>query len=295
MRYKKDIGEIIFDIFNNVFMFFVLLVTLYPMWYIIVASFSNGTLLTAHSGPLFKPLGWDLSSYAYVLKNPRMLTGYKNTLIILVVGTSLNVAVTSLAAYVLSKNGFMLKKFFMVVIVITMFFSGGLIPRYLVVRQLGLINKLWALILPGLVSTYNVIVMRTYFSTIPKEIEESAVIDGANEFIILLRLIIPLSLPVIAVMVLWYGVGHWNSWFDAFVYINKANLFPLQLVLRRILISGSILDITSGTDISDEEKIQVAVTIKYAVIIVSTLPILFAYPFLQKYFVQGVMVGAIKG
>jgi putative aldouronate transport system permease protein len=295
MRYKKSIWEYMFDIFNHVFLFSILVITLYPMWYVIVSSVSDGSLLLTHSGLLLKPLGWDLSSYKYVFNNPKILSGYRNTLIVVVAGTILNVIATSFAAYVLSRKNVYWKNFLMVVIVITMFFSGGLVPLYLVIKNLQLVNTLWVLMIPNLVSTYNIIVMRTYFNGIPVEIEESAVIDGANHFIILFRLIIPLSMPVIAVMILWYGVGHWNAWFNAYIFINKGHLYPLQLVLRQILIQGSILQATTGSEIADEQKIALAETIKYAVIVVATLPVLFIYPFLQKYFVKGVMIGAIKG
>lgn len=295
MKYKKSIGEISFDIFNYLLLTLVLLIALYPMWYVIVSSLSEGVLFMAHRGPLFKPLGLDLTNYRYVFNNPRIATGYKNTLIVVAVGTFLNVTVTSLGAYVLSRKNVLWKNYLMVIIVITMFFSGGLIPLYIVVKNLGLVNKLWALMLPNLVSTYNLIVMRTYFNSIPDEIEESARIDGANHFTILFRLFIPLSLPVIAVMILWYGVGHWNAWFHAYIFINKGELFPLQLILRQILIKGSVLQAAVGSNVGEENKSQIEETMKYAVIVVATVPVLLIYPFLQKYFVKGIMIGAIKG
>ena len=295
MKYKKGFGEISFDIFNNIFMIFFLIITLYPMWYVVVASISDASLLMTHNGFLIRPLGLDLSTYSYVLHNPRILRGFVNTGIIVVVGTSLNVLMTTIAAYFLSRRDLYWKKIVMIMIVITMFIGGGLIPLYLIVRSLGLVNSLWSLMLPNLVSAFNVIVMRTYFQGIPREIEESGVVDGANHFVILFRLIVPVSMPVIAVMILWYGVGYWNAWFDASIYINKMELFPIQLVLRQILIEGSILQAAAGSNLADEQKIQFAATIKYAVIVVATLPVVCIYPYLQKYFVKGVMIGAIKG
>jgi putative aldouronate transport system permease protein len=178
------------------------------------------------------------------------------------------------------------------IIVFTMFFSGGLIPNYLTVMNLGLIDSRWAIILPSAISTYNMIIMRTSFSSIPDSLEESATIDGANDITILTCIILPLSLPIIAVMVLFYGVSHWNSWFSAMFYLRSRTLYPLQLILREILITNSIDNMT--TDVSAMDKEPIGESIKYATIMVATLPVLFIYPFLQKYFVKGVMIGAIK-
>lgn len=197
---------------------------------------------------------------------------------------------TALAAYGLSRKGVLLSNGIMFLITFTMFFGGGLIPSYLLIKDLGLINSRWALLLPGMIGTTNLIIMRTSFKAIPVSLEESARLDGANDFVILFRIIIPLSMPVIAVMTLYYGVGHWNSWFNAMIYLQDRNLFPLQLILREILIDNS----TDVIELESNDSEPIAETIKYATIMVATIPILFIYPFIQKYFVKGVMIGAIK-
>ncbi|MFA5528901.1 MAG: carbohydrate ABC transporter permease [Peptostreptococcales bacterium] len=293
MKHKKSIGEITFDIFNHIFMVFLIVVTIYPVWYVLVASLSSGSMLMSHRGALFLPMNFNTNAYIHVFKNPMVTRGYLNTGFIVVVGTFLNVLMTSIAGYFLSRRDVFWKKYIMIMIVITMFFGGGLIPFYLVVKNMGLLNSLWSLIIPGIVSTYNIIVMRTSFMSIPVELEESAVIDGASHITILFKIIIPVSLPVIAVMVLWYGVGHWNSWFAASIFIIDRKLFPLQLILREILIQNETDSMTR--DYGFEERGNAAEAIKYALIVVATVPILCIYPFLQKYFVKGVMIGAIKG
>lgn len=218
-------------------------------------------------------------------------TGYRNTLIYVVAGTAINLVATAIGAYVLSRRNLYFKNVLMMLIVITMFFGGGLIPTYLLINNLGMLNTIWAMLIPGMIGTFNMIIMRTAFQSVPISLEESAKIDGANDLIILFRIIIPLSMPVIAVMILWYAVGHWNSYFGALIYLRDRELFPLQLVLREILITNttdSMMTEASG------DRMAIADTIKYATIIVSTLPILLLYPFLQKYFVKGVLIGAIK-
>jgi putative aldouronate transport system permease protein len=246
-----------------------------------------------YRGILVRPLGFDLQAYQRVITNPMVGYGYRNTLFIVIAGTTLNVLMTTLAAYALSRKKLYFKNFVVFLITFTMFFSGGLIPTYLLVRMtLGLKDNLLALILPNAMSAYNMIIMRTSVAAIPDSMEESAKIDGANDFTVLFRIIVPLSLPVIAVMILFYSVAHWNAWFSAMLYIDKRSLFPLQLVLREILIANSTNEMM--TNVSMEEKAYVGETIKYSTIMVATLPILCVYPFLQRYFVQGVMIGAIK-
>jgi putative aldouronate transport system permease protein len=270
-----------------------IVVTLYPLLYVAFASFSDAGQLVAHRGFLFAPLGFSLEAYTSVFKNPSIWTGYGNTLFILVFGVAVNLIVTSLGAYVLSRRNVMWNRFFMITIVVTMFFSGGLIPLYLIVRGVGMIDSLWATIIPFAVNTFNLIIMRTAFQAIPETLEESAKMDGANHFTILVRIIIPLSLPVIAVMVLYYAVEKWNGWFYASIFIKDHKLYPLQLILREILISNSTESMT--TDASRADQFQIGETIKYATIMVATVPILFVYPFVQKYFVKGALVGALKG
>jgi putative aldouronate transport system permease protein len=247
----------------------------------------------AHSGLLLLPDGFNLDSYKLVLSNPSILSGYRNTVVIVVLGTALNLLFTILGAYTLSRKSFMLRNPIMLAIVFTMFFNGGIIPTYLLINNtLHMGNNLMALIVPGLVSSYNLIIMRTAFQEISESLLESARIDGAGEVRILWRIVVPLSMPVIAVMILFYGVSHWNSWFSAILYIRDRNLYPLQLILREILIQNSTDSMTTAAAMGDKEAIGESV--KYATVMVATLPILFIYPFLQKYFVKGVMIGAIK-
>lgn len=287
---KMTTDEKVFSVINTVFMLFIIFITLYPFWYVIMASFSDNSAVLTNQGLMFWPQGFNLNSYAKVLKNNMIYTGYSNTLIILVLGTVLNLIMTALGAFVLSRRNLRLKKLLMIIVVVTMYFDGGIVPLYLVVKNLGLINTRWALILPGLISTYNLVILRTAFESIPASLEESAKIDGASPFKILWSIILPLSKPTIAVLVLYYGVGYWNSWFSAMIYLKDRNLYPLQLVLREILISGTNTDMVSGAD----SQVQISETLKYAVIVVSTLPVLCIYPFLQRFFEKGIMVGAVK-
>lgn len=291
---RTSSGEKSFHVFNFLFMLLMITVTLYPFIYVIMSSLSDSHRLIAHTGALWLPKGFTLAAYGMVFKNPNIIGGYVNTLIIVVVGTMLNLFMTSLGAYVLSRKGVPWTRYVMLLATFTMFFSGGLIPTYLLVNNwLHLGNTLAAVIIPGLISTWNLIVLRTSFQSIPESLIESARIDGAQDFTILFRVVIPLSLPVMAVMILFYGVGHWNSWFGAMIYLRDRNLFPLQLILREILIQNSTTYMSGNADAADVEAI--GESIKYATIVVATLPILSVYPFLQKYFVKGVMIGSIKG
>ncbi|WP_168121171.1 carbohydrate ABC transporter permease [Paenibacillus sp. HB172176] len=275
-------------------LFLLMMMTLYPLLHVVFASFSNPNEIISYRGLLWKPLGINFEAYKLVFSNPNIYTGYRNTLFIVVVGVSLNLFVTALGAYVLSRKNVMWNNVFMALIVFTMFFSGGLVPLYLVVKGVGLTNTLWSTILPFAVSTFNLIVMRTSFKSVPDSLEESAKIDGANHFIILFRIIIPLSLPVLAVMGLYYAVEKWNGWFYASIFIQNRDLFPLQIFLREILILSSTDNMTSGSA-AVGEQFQISATIKYATIMVATVPILCVYPFIQRFFVKGVMIGAIKG
>jgi len=290
---RRTIGGTVFDISNYLILTLITAVAVYPMLYVAFASLSDPIALMRFRGVLVRPLGFSLESYALVLKNPLIRSGYLNTLFIVVAGTLLNVLLTSFAAYGLSRKKLYFKNFVVFMITFTMFFSGGLIPSYLLVRMtLGLKNNLLALILPGAMSAYNMIIMRTSFAALPDSMEESAKLDGANDFTVLFRIIIPLAMPVVVVMILFYSVGHWNSWFSAMLYIDSRSKFPLQLVLREILVANSTSDMTTG--VAMEDKAFVGETIKYSTIIVATLPILTVYPFLQRFFVRGVMIGAIK-
>ena len=292
MRMRKTTSEHIFDILNGLFMVTLIFSTLYPFIYVLMSSLSNPSQLTAHRGLLFWPTGFSLESYKLVLSNEMVKIGYINTLFYVIVGTAINIIMTSLGAYTLSRRNVMLGTPMMLIIAFTMFFSGGLIPTYLLMSDLHLLDTRWAVIVPGAISTWNLIIMRTSFKGVPISLEESARIDGANDWIILWRIILPLSLPVLSVMVLFYAVAHWNSYFGAMIYLRDRELFPLQLILREILLSNSVESMTTSVD--NAERFSIGETIKYATIIVATVPILFLYPFLQKYFVKGVMIGAIK-
>lgn len=278
-----------FDIINFGILAIVGLVTLYPFLYVVFASFSDPVRLMTDSSMLFMPKGFSLSAYGKVFQNPSIYTGYLNTIFYVVAGTAVNILATSMAAYVLSRKQFMLRRFLTLMFIFTMYFSGGLIPGYLLVKDLGLIGNRLALILPSAVSTFNLMIMITGFEGIPQSLEESARIDGAGDWTILFRIVMPLAKPTIMVILLYYAVGHWNSWFSAMIYLRSADKMPLQIFLRDILTRSQLGAMTGQTDVED-----VGLTIKYATIVVSTVPVLCIYPFIQKHFVKGVMIGAVK-
>ncbi|MNO27445.1 L-arabinose transport system permease protein AraQ [compost metagenome] len=290
---RVSLGEHIFRVCNTLFLSALMIVTMYPILYVAFASFSEPALMMAHKGILWKPLGFSLETYGAVFSNPMILLGYRNTLFIVIVGVALNLLLTSFAAYALSRKTLQYRKQLTLFIVFTMFFSGGLIPFYLLVRGLGITDTLWALILPTAISAFNLIIMRTSFEAVPDALEESAKIDGANDFGILFRIFLPLCKPVLAVVGLYYGVSHWNSWFNAMIFLQDRSLYPLQLILREILIIGEANSMAEGA--SQDEIIILGETLKYATIMVATLPIFLVYPLLQKYFVKGALIGAIKG
>ncbi len=295
MVINKSIGERTFDTFNVAFMALLMVVTVYPVLYVIFASVSDPVMLQGHTGLLFGPLGeMNIEGYKIAFRDPRILVGYKNTFIYVLFGTSLNIFMTSLGAYVLSRNQFVLRKFMTLMIIITMFFQGGMIPMFVLLRTFGLLNTRASIILPVAINAYNLIIMRTFFYNIPKSLEEAATIDGATDFQIFWRVILPLSKPVIAVMVLYYGVFHWNSWFSANIYLSRAKeLHPLQLVLRNMIVANSVDSKAASGQQMIEESLYKDL-LQYCVIVMATLPILSIYPFLQKYFVKGVMMGAVK-
>ncbi|MHA7966965.1 carbohydrate ABC transporter permease [Paenibacillus sp. CAU 1782] len=270
-----------------------LVVTCYPLLYVLFASLSDGDQLMAASGLLWKPLGFSTLAYERALDNPALWSGYWNTIRLVAGGITLNISLTIIAAYVLSRRNVLWNKPLMIFIVATMFFNAGLIPFYLVVKGIGMMNTLWALLIPFAIKTFHLIIMRTAFLALPPELEESAQMDGAGHAVMLFKLIIPLSLAVISVITLYTAVDKWNMWFIPSVFIQDRMLYPLQLILREILINNITDSISTGASVGEARKI--GETIKYATIILTTLPVLFIYPFLQKYFVKGVLVGAIKG
>jgi len=283
-----------FNIFNIVFLAIVALLVIYPLVFVLSASLSNPQYVL--SGELWLwPKEFTLDAYEKVFKNEDIINGFVNTLKYTVFGTILNVIMTILAAYPLSRRDLKGRGFIMAFIVFTMFFSGGLIPTYLLIRDLGMLNTFWVMVIPNAVAVWNIIIMRTFFQSIPHELEESAMIDGAGNFKILWSIVLPLSFPVIAVMVLFYSVGHWNSYFQALIYLQDQDKFPLQLILRQILIQGQTDDMIKATSESFLAQQLSVEGLKYAVLIVANLPMLMLYPFLQRYFVKGVMIGSLKG
>ncbi len=292
-KIKKGFADTLFHIVNNTLMIILAFIMLYPVYYVAIASFSNAEQLVKFNGFLLKPLSPTLIAYQQAFKNPMILRGYANTLFIVVTGVLLNLLLTSIGAYFLSRRNVKLGKPIMIMITITMFFSGGMIPFYFAVKSLGLDGTIWSLIFPSAINTFNLIIMRTSFSALPVSLEESAKIDGAGHVRILVSIILPVSKAILSVMVLYYAVFHWNSWFNAMLFLSDREKYPLQLVLREILIQNDTSNMM--TSVGGEEQYSVGESIKYAVIVISTVPILCIYPFIQKYFVQGTMAGAVKG
>ncbi|MED5016602.1 carbohydrate ABC transporter permease [Paenibacillus chibensis] len=290
---SRSSDEKIFDAVIYTIATLVIVIVLYPLIFVVSASFSDPAKVLSGEVWLL-PKNITFEAYTNILHNGKIWTGYTNTIIYTVVGTAVNIVMTVLAAYPLSRPDLPGRKVLMVLITLTMFFGGGLIPSYLLVKNLGLLDTMWALIIPGAIATYNLIVMRTYFQTsIPWELQEAAHIDGCSNWRLLLNIIIPLSKPILAVMVLFYAVGHWNSYFNSLIYIRNEAKYPLQLVLREILLISQSDAVDANVGL--ENKVLLAESIKYAVIMISSLPILIMYPFVQRHFVKGVMIGSIKG
>lgn len=280
-----------FDIFNYIFLSLLVLMTLYPCIYVLAASLSDPNEVMKAGGFMLWPKGFQLDTYKLVFKNRMILVGYKNTIFYVVVGTAINLILTIFGAYALSRNDVPGKNAIMMIIIFTMFFRGGMIPEFLINKSLGIYDNRLAVILPYAISVYNLIIMRTFFQNIPVSLEESAKIDGANDFTILFKIMIPLAVPSIAVVGLYYGVDHWNSYMRSLIYLRNRELFPLQIILREILLQNQNEALQSAMDTT----FAYAENLKYATIVVATVPILCVYPFLQKFFVKGVMIGAVKG
>ncbi len=297
MKKKKRISleDIILDLIVYLILIVVLIATFYPMWYVLVASFTSGTELAKNPGILLWPKSFSFDGYMLVFKNKLILNGFKNTAFILGVGLPINILLTLLCGYFMSREGdrVMLKKPIVGLIMFTMFFSGGMIPAYLNIQDLGLYNSLWAVVLTGALSVYNAIICKTAIEAVPASLSESANIDGASDWQILTKIIVPLIKPTLAVLLLYYAVGHWNSWFSASVYLKDNVKLPLQNIIRSVLIENSSLGTSADSNAGDYNSY--AETIKYASIIITTVPILCVYPFLQKHFTKGVMIGAVKG
>lgn len=283
-----------FDYINYVVLALITFACIVPVLHTLMASFSSPAELAQHEGLIWRPLGFTLEGYKLVVKNRAIASGYLNTIFYVVVATTLNILLTSIGAYVCSRKKALFSKPITFMITFTMFFSGGLIPFYLTVNNLGLTGTRWSQIFPVAISAWNLIIMRTSIADLPDSVEESAEIDGANDIVILFRIVMPLIKPVLAVMVLFYAVGHWNSWFNAMVFLRDRDMYPLQLILREILLQNDTTQIMQLADTNNEGDIY-KMLVKYCTTVVATVPILCIYPFLQKYFVKGVMIGSIKG
>jgi putative aldouronate transport system permease protein len=291
MDKQRSTGEIVFDYANVIFLFLLGFIMLYPFMYVLFSAVSIPSELIGHRGILLWPKGFQVEAFRLVFMNPMITYGYINTIIYLVFGLVINLFLTILSAYALSRQGVMLRRFFSLFIVFTMFFQGGLIPLFLQVNGLGLLDTRLALILPSAMSAYNLIIMRTGFEAVPISLEESAKLDGANHMQICFQVILPLSTPVVAVVALYYGVYHWNAWYHAFLFLQDRGLYPLQLILREILIVNSTDAMTAESGLTE----VMSDAVRYAAILVATVPILCIYPFLQRFFVKGIMIGAVKG
>lgn len=289
---RESWGSRLFDGLNVGFMLLLVFFTLYPIYYLLVVSLSDG--ISVSKGTVyFWPSNANIAAYKLLLGDSTIIRAYGNTLLYTSVGTVVNVIMTVLCAYPLSKKEFYGRSFFTVMIVITMFFSGGLIPSYLLVYNLGFINTMWAIIVPGAISAWNMFIMRTSFQGIPNELFEAARIDGASEWKTLLRIVLPVSVPMMATIAMFYAVGHWNSYFSALIYLNEKAKFPLQILLRSLVIEGDMA--AQAQELSGSFAVVSTQNIKFAIVIIAIAPILFVYPFIQKFFVKGVMIGSLKG
>ena len=292
---KRTKGEKIFAVFNTIGLLLLCIICILPVWHVAMGSISDPLKVSATSGLYLLPLGTPtLGGYKLIFQNSTIVRAYGNTIFYVVVATSIGLILNILAAYCLSKTTLTFNKQFSLLVMFTMIFNGGLVPTFIVINKLGMLDTRWALILPGALSAYNIIIMRTSFMEIPSEMIEAATIDGASDFKILMQIILPVSKSIIAVIVLFYAIQHWNSWFNASIYlIKRRDLYPLQLVLREI-----VLQSTENAIVADADGQDVMIyrpLIKYATIMVSVIPMMIVYPFVQKYFVSGVMIGSVKG
>lgn len=284
----------VFVVVNGLIMLGISIASLYPLYYVLVASLSNSNdLLRYGSGVLLWPINFTFDAYIAAFQNKTLLTGYGNTLFILVVGTTISLILSALGAFLMSQKQLMFRRIITKLIMFTMFFSGGLIPFYLTVRDLHLVDSIWSLIIPTAINTYNMIILRMGFEAVPSSLLESARLDGATNFYILFRIVLPLAKASLAVIALYYAVGYWNAWFNASIFLQGDNTkWPLQLVLRQILIENDQDNMMSGINMRDQ--IAIGESIKHAVTMIATVPILCLYPFIQKYFMKGVLLGAVK-
>lgn len=286
---KKSLEDIVVDFFVYGILLLFTLACLLPMWHILMAAFSNTTDIATAQGLILWPKKWDFGALKMVFEHKKLMNGFKNTFLYLAGSLPINLLLTLMAGYFLASTNMMLKKPIALLITFTMFFGGGMIPTFLNIRDLGLIDSLWSIILSGALSVHNALICKTSIEAIPDGLRESAYIDGANDFQVIFKIIIPLIKATLAVLTLYYGVSHWNSWFGASIYLRTEDKLPLQNILRSILMANN------KTDLDMDEYNAYAETIRYAAIVVSTLPVMCIYPFLQKYFTKGALIGAVKG
>lgn len=292
-KIKKSKYDNIFNGFNIALLLILSFIMIYPLYYVLVASFSSYNSILESNGFLLYPKDFSFEAYKMAFKNPMIFRGFLNSVFVVVAGVAVNLVLTAIGAYFLTRRNVKLQKPIMILIVLTMYFSGGMIPFYFTVRDLGLDGSMWSLVFPTAINTFNLIIMKVSFAEIPRSLEESVEIDGGGHFTVLFKVVVPLSKATFAVIGLYYAVAHWNAWFNAMLFLDDREQFPIQLILREILVQSNMGSMDNGVNAADADYI--GETIKYAVIVISTLPILFVYPFLQKHFVHGVMVGAVKG
>ncbi len=289
-------SEKVFNVVNCTFMVLLCIVTIYPLWHVLMASFSDPTVVYGKRGFFFTPaLPLNLLGYKLVIQNPNIITGFGNTLFYVIVGTGISMLLTIIGGYVLSRKNVYWNQYIMKGIIFTMYFQGGLIPFYLMVLNMGLKNSRWSIILPIAVNTFNLIIMRTAFAGVSDSMVESAKLDGARHWTIIWRIMVPLAQATVAVIALFYGVRMWNEWFNPSIFLNSKDKYPLQLVLREILINNDTSGMRPMGVIGQTQQESYRLLVKYCTIIVGTVPILLVYPFLQRYFVKGIMIGGVKG
>lgn len=294
MVQQKGKGEITFRIINSLIMLLVVAVTLYPLLYVLAVSLSSAEFVQARMVTIF-PRGFNVDAYRQVMSDTYFWSSYKNTIIYTVTGTVLSLFLTTMLAYCLSRPNLFARKQISFLILFTMFFSGGLVPNFLLVKQLNIYNTIWAIILPTGISTYNMIVTRTYMQGLPEELFESVKLDGGNDWQIFTRIVLPLSKPVVATIALFYAVGLWNGYFNPMIYLKDADKYPLQIILKDLILSQNASDLSGGASEALGQSMMTSEMIISASIIIAMIPILCVYPFIQKYFVKGVMLGAVKG
>jgi len=292
---KQTRGEKIFSVINYILLFITCIVCLYPLWHVAMASISDPIEVFAKRGFYFTPIGKvNFRGYKLVMNNPNISSSFLNTLFYVVAGTSLSMFLTILGAYVLSRKGVYWNKFIMKLIIVTMYFQGGLIPFYLMVKNMNLLDSRLSIILPIAVNTWNLIVMRTAFAAVPDSVIESAKMDGASDWRIVWTIVVPMAQANVAVIVLFYAVRMWNEWFNPSMFISSKSKYPLQLLLREILLQNDTKSMTQLGVVGQTQQESYRLLVKYCTIMVATVPILLVYPFLQRYFIQGIMIGSLK-